>query len=82
MNSIVRKSWRRRSTLKTRYGFWARDGSAFVNIRSILPGARLEDIYVYEFDESKRLTLATHAERAEHRGDHWLMFEHPSERDR
>jgi lipopolysaccharide export system permease protein len=61
-------------TLKSRYGFWARDGRAFVNIRSILPGARLEDIYVYEFDESKRLTLATHAERAEHRGDHWLMF--------
>jgi len=61
-------------TLKSRYGFWARDGGAFVNIRSILPGARLEDIYVYEFDDSQRLTLATHAERAEHRGDYWLMF--------
>ena len=46
---------------------------AFVNVRGILPGARLEDIYIYEFDEARRLTLATHAERAEHRGDHWLM---------
>jgi lipopolysaccharide export system permease protein len=61
-------------TLKTRYGFWARDGAAFVNIRGILPGGRLEDIYVYEFDAEHRLILSTHAERAEHQGDHWLMF--------
>ncbi|MCB1725236.1 MAG: LPS export ABC transporter permease LptG [Gammaproteobacteria bacterium] len=61
-------------TLKTRYGFWARDGRAFVNIRGILPGARLEDIYIYEFGDNRDLKLATHAERAEHHGDHWLMF--------
>lgn len=62
-------------TLKTRFGFWARDGRAFVNIRGILPGARLQNIFVYEFDEQQRLTLTTHAKRAEHRGDHWLMFD-------
>ncbi len=61
-------------TLKSRYGFWARDGRAFVNIRNILPGARLEDIYIYEFDDQDRLALASYAERAEHRGNHWLMF--------
>ena len=61
-------------TLKSRYGFWARDGSAFVNIRNILPGARLEDIYIYEFDEQKRLALASYAERAEYQGSHWLLF--------
>jgi lipopolysaccharide export system permease protein len=64
-----------RVTLKTRYGFWARDGKAFVNIRSILPGARLENIFVYEFDDARQLRLATHAASAEHRGDHWLMRE-------
>lgn len=64
----------RQVTLKTRYGFWARDGSAFVNIRSILPGAQLRDIYVYEFDENGQLTLATHAERAQYRENHWQMF--------
>jgi len=62
-------------TLKTRYGFWARDGHAFVNIRDIQPGARLQDIYIYEFDEDRRLVLATHAKRADHQGDHWLMHE-------
>ena len=70
----------RKVTLKTRYGFWARDGRAFVNIRNILPGARLEQIYIYEFDDSQRLKLATYAQRAEHRGDHWQMFDiHQSE---
>ncbi len=64
----------RKTTLKTRHGFWARDGSAFVNIREILPRAELRDIYIYEFDDARRLTLATRAERAEHRGDHWMMF--------
>jgi len=33
-------------TLKSEYGFWARDRNTFVNIRKILPGARLQDIYI------------------------------------
>lgn len=61
-------------TLKTRYGFWARDGQGVVNIRNILPGAQLRDIYIYEFDDKGELTLATHAERAAYRGDHWEIY--------
>jgi len=60
-------------TLHTKYGFWARDGSAFVNIREILPGAQLGDIYIYEYDENNRLRLATHAQQALYREDHWLL---------
>ncbi|MCG6965620.1 MAG: LPS export ABC transporter permease LptG [Chromatiaceae bacterium] len=60
-------------TLKTRYGFWARDGAAFINIRDVLPGGRLQDIYIYEFDQARRLTLVTRAESAEHQRDHWQM---------
>jgi lipopolysaccharide export system permease protein len=62
-------------TLQTRYGFWARDGKAFVNIRDILSGGTLEDIYIYEFDQENRLTLSTHAGRAEHRGDYWRLYD-------
>ncbi len=60
--------------LKSRYGFWARDGRAYVNIRNVLPGARLQDIYIYEFDEQDRLSLASYAERAEHQGEHWMLY--------
>ncbi|MEA3277839.1 MAG: LPS export ABC transporter permease LptG [Pseudomonadota bacterium] len=60
-------------TLTTPYGFWARDGSAYINIREILPGANLRDIYIYEFDGEQRLTLATHAKDARYVQGSWLL---------
>ncbi len=60
-------------TMQSEYGFWARDGESFVNIRKILPGARLEDIYIYEFTEDGRLSIATHAAYAQYRDDRWLL---------
>jgi lipopolysaccharide export system permease protein len=59
--------------LKSRYGFWARDGAAFINIREILPGGRLRGIYIYEMDESKRLRLSTLAHAAVYTGDAWRL---------
>jgi len=60
-------------TLKSQYGFWARDGSAFINIRSLSTGVHLEDIYIYEFDEQRNLKLVTHAAQANYQGDHWML---------
>lgn len=60
-------------TLQTEYGFWARDGESFVNIRQILPGARLKDIYIYEFSKEGKLRIATHAGFAQYRDDRWLL---------
>jgi lipopolysaccharide export system permease protein len=59
--------------LKTRYGFWARDGGSFVNIRRILPGAALEDITLYRFDDNRNLVRATHADRAVYRKGNWQL---------
>ncbi len=60
-------------TLKTRYGFWTRDGLSFINIRKILPGDQIEDIYIYEFDNDDRLRISTHAGRARYTDDQWLL---------
>jgi lipopolysaccharide export system permease protein len=60
-------------TLRSKYGFWARDGHTFVNIRTILPNSTLLGIYIYEFDDQARMTRATHAERAIYRNDVWLL---------
>jgi len=60
-------------TLKTPYGFWARDGSSYINIREILPGAHLRGIYIYEFDPEQRLTQATHAEDARYVKGSWVL---------
>jgi lipopolysaccharide export system permease protein len=60
--------------LKTRHGFWARDGASFVNIRRILPGAALQDITLYEFDAERNLVRTTHAARAEYRDGGWQLM--------
>jgi lipopolysaccharide export system permease protein len=62
-----------RIALKTRTGFWLRDGSRFVNVRQVLPDRRLADIYVYTFDSSRRLVLATHAGRARPADGAWEL---------
>ncbi len=61
-------------TLKTKYGFWARDGNSIINIRYILSSSRLKDIYIYEFSEDRELKLATHAAYAEYQGGNsWFL---------
>lgn len=59
--------------LRSRYGFWARDGQAFVNIRSILPGSVLRDIHIYEFNDRRELELVTHAAEATFVDDRWVL---------
>ena len=60
-------------TLRTKYGFWARDGAEYINIRDILPGDQLRDIYIYEFDRQQRLKLATHARAARYEAGGWVL---------
>ncbi len=60
-------------TLKTRNGFWARDGESFVNIRKLLPGNQVEDIFIYEFGDDHRLKKSTHAKRARYINNQWQL---------
>jgi Predicted permeases len=60
-------------TLKTRNGFWSRDGLSFVNIRRILPGNQVEEIYIYEFDVDDRLRASTYAKSGKYVEDQWLL---------
>jgi lipopolysaccharide export system permease protein len=60
-------------TLKTRYGFWIRDGNSYVNIRRMLPGNQIQDIYFYEFDNDNNLRSSFHAENATYNDGKWIM---------
>ncbi len=60
-------------TLRSRHGFWARDGQNYVSISRVLPGARLENIVIYRYDDSLRLRSVTHAPHAEFRDGRWLL---------
>jgi len=59
--------------LRTEHGFWVRDGSSFINIRKVLPGNRVADVYIYEFDDRGRLRVATRAERGRYRDRAWVL---------
>jgi len=58
-----------------RTGLWAKDGGTFINIREMSPDATLNDIRLYEFDESFRLRSMRRAERAEWGESGWILRE-------
>ncbi|MGD9600434.1 MAG: LPS export ABC transporter permease LptG [Gammaproteobacteria bacterium] len=62
-----------RVTFKSENGFWARDGNSYINIREILPGDQLRDVYIYEFDQENRLRQSTYAEFARYAGSEWVL---------
>jgi lipopolysaccharide export system permease protein len=62
-------------SLKTRYGFWSRDGNTFINIRQVLPDSQLADISIYEYGEDARLRRATHADRASYQSGGWIIHD-------
>ncbi|MBL3590544.1 MAG: LPS export ABC transporter permease LptG [gamma proteobacterium endosymbiont of Lamellibrachia anaximandri] len=60
-------------TLQTKYGFWARDGDTFINIRRILPDSTLADISIYEYGAGRELLRATHADTARYADPEWEL---------
>ena len=57
----------------TEYGFFARDGLTFINIRNVLSGGKLSDVYIYEVDKQHRMQVATHAKTAYFDQDTWVL---------
>lgn len=60
-------------TMQTKYGFWSRNENNFINIRTILPGNEVEDIYIYEFDNNNVLRSSIYAERAKYVDGQWQL---------
>ncbi len=60
-------------TMKSRYGFWIRDGNSYVNIRKVLSGNRIEQIYIYRFEADGSLRSSLFAERADYVDGKWAM---------
>ncbi|MFQ5664813.1 MAG: LPS export ABC transporter permease LptG [Candidatus Binatia bacterium] len=61
--------------LSTANGFWTRDGSRFINVRTPLPGAQLHDLYVYQFDAQHRLDSFAYARTASYANHQWTLEE-------
>lgn len=59
--------------VETGNGFWVRDGSTFINVGRVLPGNRMNELYIYEFDDQHRLRVATFAERGIYEDGSWTL---------
>ena len=60
------------SMLSMKNGVWAKDGNNFVFVRRVTDDAKLNDIYIYTFDQHRNLTELKHA---------CLLYTSPSPRD-
>ena len=59
----------------SQYGFWARDGESFINIRRILPNGTFGDVSLYHFDTKQKLNSLVRAKTAEYQQGHWRFNE-------
>nr|VFK30638.1 MAG: lipopolysaccharide export system permease protein [Candidatus Kentron sp. MB] len=59
--------------MKTSYGFWIRDKRSFINIRQVFPNNRVGDIYIYEFDDERKLRVSTHAKNGYYQDEKWIL---------
>ena len=60
-------------TQRTDSGFWAVDQGSYINIREILSGTSLRDIFIYQADNAAGTLIATHAEGARYHGGQWVL---------
>jgi lipopolysaccharide export system permease protein len=70
MRSVARSS---HLSLRGSQGLWARDGTQYINVRTVLPGRRLNNIYIYEVDHQHHVTHILHAASAYYRDDNWIL---------
>ena len=57
------------SMLSMKNGVWAKDGNHFVFVRRVTDDAKLNDIYIYTFDQNRNLTELKHANQASYSED-------------
>ena len=65
------------SMLSMKNGVWAKDGNNFVFVRRVTDDAKLNDIYIYTFDQHRNLTELKHANQASYSEDEskWTLHQ-------
>lgn len=60
-------------SMKTRNGLWVREGHNYLNVRTILPGNVINQIYIYSFDDQNRLITSSFAKSARYINGKWTL---------
>ena len=61
------------SMLSVKNGIWAKDGNNFVYVRRISDEVKLNDIYIYTFNEQRQLEKMKHANQASFNNGKWTL---------
>jgi lipopolysaccharide export system permease protein len=59
----------------TRYGFWARDGNDFINIRTIYPDGGFGGVALYKFDDTQQLRTLSYAKNTYYQNEQWTLYD-------
>ncbi|AWX14367.1 lipopolysaccharide ABC transporter permease LptG [Mergibacter septicus] len=65
------KAIRGTSLLSVQNGVWAKDGNNFIYIQKVTDKDKLQNIYVYQFNQKRQLITQLHADSAEYRNKQW-----------
>lgn len=60
---------------KIEKGFWTRDETRIINVRSVQPDGDLRGIYIYQIDQQRRLNEIISAKRASFEHGKWVLKE-------
>ncbi|PJG86595.1 LPS export ABC transporter permease LptG [Conservatibacter flavescens] len=61
------------SMLSVRNGVWAKDGNHFIYIQRITEEASLQNVYIYRFDDQRRLQSVSQANSAQYENGKWTL---------
>lgn len=61
------------AALMTSQGYWVRDGQSFVFIGNVFPDGSLGNIKIYEMGTAHQILAITHAARAFHVDESWML---------
>ncbi len=56
-----------------RSGLWVKDANNFVNVEEVMPDSSLNNIHIYEFDQSFKLKSITNAKEGIFNGHDWIL---------
>ena len=59
--------------LRSKYGYWHREGPEFIHINAVQPNGVLHGLTRYRFDDNHKLTETQFVERAIYQGDYWSL---------
>ncbi len=59
--------------LRSKYGYWHREGPEFIHINAVQPTGVLHGLTRYRFDDNHKLTETQFVERAIYQGDYWSL---------